>query len=160
MSIGIVNEALAWKNLENFSKYTEDQTPSLSSPNQLSDPTSFGRRFSIFFHDTSISRVLEILNKSIEKIRLYYSTNTSERLSPERVEILRNTVSNLRRLQTKIKSKDLIQVDPEKRKIEKRGNDSLFLDCDNLIDNLSNNFDIVDFWYCFDNKRKTNNFFH
>ncbi|NGX49583.1 MAG: hypothetical protein K940chlam5_01182 [Candidatus Anoxychlamydiales bacterium] len=145
MSIGIVNEALAWKNLENFSRYTEDQTPSLSSTNHLSDPTSFGRRFSIFFHDTNIPHVLDTLNTSIEGIRYYYSMHSKERVSSERVEILRNTVSNLKKLAAKVQARDLIQVGLEERKIERKGNNDLFLEYSNMIDTLNNSFDIVDF---------------
>ena len=89
--------------------------------------------------------MLDTLNTSIEGIRYYYSMHSKERVSSERVEILRNTVSNLKKLAAKVQARDLIQVGLEERKIERKGNNDLFLDCSNMIDTLNNSFDIVDF---------------
>ncbi len=130
----VVVESDAWRNFKNFSYLKENQTPSLRYPNQLSDPTSWLQWACSFCYDKNIDHVLNVLNNSSYIVSAQLSANKS--LEPERVRSIIGTISKLDNLANKFKTKELTEVQEERRVVEKKLNMGFAKSCNEMVSRL------------------------
>ncbi|HEU64584.1 MAG TPA: hypothetical protein ENH96_04255 [Chlamydiae bacterium] len=140
MSARVISEPVAWRNLENFSNLKENQTPSLRYSDSLSDPTSWFQWACSFCccYDRDIYRVLSVLECSTSTISARLSADSG--LTPERVRIIRGTISNLEKTGAKFGTKEVKEIDDERREVEIRANMDLARSCTEMANALKGTF--------------------